>query len=488
MRRSLAAVALAAALSSLPAPARAEISFKLPPPEVATLVPLAALPLDKPPVPMPVPAVPPLPQAMPDIPLARSVSDPKSRPVAPLPPPRTLACNPVGTLFGVASELVECGRARYQRNELEAARTAFQSAERESGDRDIQREARYWLGETLLRLGNRASDVERSLVPVVQEDPRGDLGLFATHTLGWLALDQNDPARALPRFDTLLKGRIPVVLIPSARHGRALALYGLKRFGEARDEWQALMASNPPQPLAGELPFWLGDTLGRLGDYKGAVTRLKQYVAAGPGQPLGEAALLSLGWWSQEAGDPAEAVRAYRALLASYPQGNGVPWARAGLVEALLDQNDFIAAREEVRRIEAANKTSPLVLPSLLALRRWAADKGKTEEGQALDSDLLARTLDPATRAWVLLVSAEQARQAGNAGEARDRLELVRSGAQTPPAVKQQADLRLAQIDFDAREFGQAQAAAQAMLNQSLPEDLRAAALVLTGEIGRAHV
>ena len=60
----------------------------------------------------------------------------------------------------------------------------------------------------------------------------------------------NEPGRALARFESLLKGRMPVVLIPPARHGRALALYGLKRYAEARDEWVALLASNPPRPLA----------------------------------------------------------------------------------------------------------------------------------------------------------------------------------------------------------------------------------------------
>lgn len=461
-------------------PARAEIAFKLPPPEVNGLLPLAALPLDKPPVALSPASVPSLPQGLLELPPAKLVSDPARRPVAPLASPRMLACNPVGTVFGVASELVECGRARYQRGELEPARQAFQTAAQETNDRELQREARYWLGETLLRLG-RPAEVERYLAPVAQDDPRGDFGLFATHTLGWVALDMNDPGRALARFESLLKGRMPVVLIPPARHGRALALYGLKRYAEARDEWVALLASNPPRPLADEATFWLGDTLGRLGDAKGAVSRLKAFTAGGP-PPLTENALLSLGWWSRAAGQPADAVRAYRALLSAYPQSASAPWARAGLVQALLDQNDFAAAREEAKRLEASSKTSPLVLPTLLSLRRWAADKGKVEEGQALDTDLLARTLEPETRAWVLLLSGELARQAGNAGEARDRLELVRSAAVAAPAIVQQAELRLAQIDFDAREYAQAQTAVQALLDQPLADDVRAAALLLAAE------
>ena len=46
----------------------------------------------------------------------------------------------------------------------------------------------------------------------------------------------------------------------------------------------------------------------------------------------------------------------------------------------------------------------------------------------------------------------------------------------------QQAELRLAQIDFDAREYAQAQTAALALLNQPLADDVRAAALLLVAE------
>src|SRR5260370_38586064 len=99
--------------------AGAEMAMILPPPGPAALVPLASPPLDKPPVPLPAVALPPAPVGMPELPPAPMVGNLGERPVAPLAPPRFLACNPVGSLFGVASELIECGRARYQRGELD---------------------------------------------------------------------------------------------------------------------------------------------------------------------------------------------------------------------------------------------------------------------------------------------------------------------------------------------------------------------------------
>lgn len=482
MKRRAPALILALALLAAARPAGAEIAFKLPPPGLSGLLPLAALPLDKPPVALPPVAVPPPPQGLPALPSPRLASDILHRPVAPMPLPRTLACNPVGTVLGVASELLECGRARYQRGELEAARVALQGAAQSSSDRDVQREARYWLGETSLRLG-RTAEVERILLMVESDDPVGQFAPFATHTLGWVALDLNDPARALGYFDRLFKGRVPVTIIAHLRHGRALALYGLKRYPEARDQWAALLGGKEsiPGPLATEATFWLGETLGRLGDSKGAVARLSAFTASRP-QLLAADGLLGLGWWSRAAGQPQDAVKAYRSLLATYPQAaaQGL-WARAGLVQALLDLDDYRAAREEAGRLEGLDKAGTLALPTLLLVRGWAADKSRVEEARALDAELLARDLEPATRAWVLLLSGDLARQAGNPGEAHDAFELVRA-APVAPAVKHVAELRLAQLDFDARAFAQAQAAAQRLLGQPLDDDVRAAALVLGAE------
>ena len=480
-RRTLAFLLLGALLAGA-RPAEAEITFKLPPPALRGLLPLAALPLDKPPVALPPVATPPPPQGLPELPQPRLVSDIIHRPVAPLPLPRMLACNPVGTVFRVASELVECGRARYQRGELEPAREALQSAVQGSTDRDVLREARYWLGETLLRLG-RTTEVERVLLLVGQDDPYGEFAPFATHTLGWVALELNDPARALGYFDKLAKGRVPVTIIAHLRHGRALALYGLKRYAEAREQWSTLLGGREGVPglLAAEANFWLGDTLGRLGDYKGAVARLSVFTASRP-PLLVQDGLLSLGWWSRAAGQPRDAVRAYRSALSSYPQAPALAlWARAGLVQALLDLDDYPAAREEVGRLEALDKAGTLALPTLLIMRRWAADTSRIEEGRALDTELLARNLDPAARAWVLLLSGDLARLSGSPGEARDPFEMVRAAPAAAP-VKQAAEFRLAQLHFDAREFAQAQAAAQRLLGDALGDDVRAAALVLAAE------
>jgi len=475
------AVLVAALLALLGgATARAEISLMLPAPDVGALVPLAVPALDKPPVPLPAVPLPPAPQGMPELPPAPMVGHLGERPVAPLPPPRFLACNPVGNLLGVASELIECGRARYQRNELEEARAVLEKAAQFATERTQIREARYWLGETMLRL-NKPAEVERLMLQVQQDDPRGELGLYAAHQLGWVSLDLNKPDRALTYFDTLLKVGAPPAIISYARHGRGLALYGLKRYPEARDTWVGLLNQSAPRAVAWEGTFWLGDTLGRLGDPAGAVQRLQTFVSGGP-QVLIDSGLLRLGWWNRAAGQPLEAAKAYRGLLSAYPQSKEAAWARAGLVQALLDLDDYPAAREEAKKLEAMDRNGPLVVPVRLLISRWATEKGRFDEAREINDELLARTLDPATRSYVLALSAEASRAGGQVGEARDRFELVRS---TPgsPALAGYAALRLAQIDFDTREFTKARDGARKLqADTAAPAEMRAAALVLGGE------
>lgn len=471
----------AALLALLPgAPARAEIALILPPPDAAALVPLASPPLDKPPVPLPAVPLPPAPVGMPELPPAPMVGNLGERPVAPLAPPRFLACNPVGSLLGVASELIECGRARYQRGELDEARDVFERAVQAATERGQIREARYWLGETLLRLGKPA-DVERLMLQVQQDDPRGELGMYATHELGWVSLELGKPDRALTYFDTLLKTGAPPVLIPYARHGRGLALYGLKRYPEARDTWAGLLNQSAPRSVAWEGTFWLGDTLGRLGDYPGAVQRLQTFVSGGP-QVLIDSGLLRLGWWSRAAGQPLDAAKAYRGMLSAYPRSREAPWARAGLVQALLDLDDYTGARDEAKKLEQADRSGALVVPVRLMMSRWATEKARLDEAREINDDLLARTLDPATRSYVLTLSAETSRLNRQIDEARDRFELVRT-APGSPALAAYAALRLAQMDFDTREFARARDGARKLqADPAAPAEIRAAAGVLGGE------
>jgi tetratricopeptide (TPR) repeat protein len=473
----------ATAPASPPAPARTPPAAPrplLPPPDIVPALRLAAPPLDKPAVPLPALALPASPAPFPQLPPPAVASDLGLRPTLPMPSPRALACNPLGSVFGVASEQLECGRARYQKGELEPALAEFQAAMNKGGDRPVIREARYWAAETMLRLGRRDS-VATYLETVARENPRDDLGLYATHSLGWVTLERGDAQRALDIFQGFLRGSVTPQMVPTARHGRALALHALKRYPEARDEWTALLNGSLPRPLAAEASYWLGDTLGRLGDPSGAAQRLQIFTAAGP-QLLIESGLVRLGWWRREAGQPLDAVKSYRGLLVAYPNTREAPWARAGLVRALLDLDDFNAARDETQRLEALDKKGPLAVPVRLLLARHVVEKKLAGEAEGTFTELLGLDLDPPTRAYALALSAESLRQAGQTAEARDRFVAAHQGQGTAD-VRAFAGARLAQMDLEARELEQARTGAERLLAERTPTPpLRATAAIIAGE------
>lgn len=416
---------------------------------------------------------------MPELPHPRLTTDPARRPAAPLGAPRALACNPLGSVFGVGSELVECGKARLQRGDLDGSLESFRAAIDRSGSRDVVTEGRYWLAETLLRRGEREA-VEHHLSLVVSEDRGGELGLYAAHALGWLALERGDAARALGLFEPLVRGSVPADLAPYAQHGRALALYGLMRYPEARDQWMALLNLSLPRPLAAEASYWLGDTLGRLGEARAAVARLHVFAAAGPSHLI-QPGLLSLGWWSSQAGQPLEAVKVYRGLLNAYPDTREQLWVRFGLVRALVDLGDLEGASEEVSRVEALDSGGVATVPALLLVARAAAEATSAGPASATLEDLLRRDLGAATRAYVLLLGGDVSLHAGRSGETRSLFETVRAGA-GPPALRWHAAVRLGQMDLEARDFAAARDIAEGLLREQLPPEYRSAALVLAGE------
>ena len=481
MARTVLSCALALLLCA-PALA-AELPFRLAPPDLTQALTLVVPALDKPALTGSLAALPPSPQPLPPLPRARVETDLGQLPLAAAPPPRFLACNPLGTVLKVVSELVECGRARFQRGEYEDAREALDGAVKRATEAPLLNEARYWLGETLIRLG-RPEPAAQAMLFVMQADPRSDLGLNAALKYGWLTLMAKDPGRALATFDALAKSGPSVDLIPWTQYGRAVALYSLGRDAEARDVWTRLLRQSPPAPVAGESAFWLGDTLGRLGEYKEAVARLTAFTDAGP-RLLIDSALLRLGWWSRAAGQPLAAVQNYRGVMSAYPKMPEILWARAGLVLALLDLDDYAAALDEAQKLDAADKEGALGLPVLLAVDRWATEKRRADEARALEQGLLARNLEPATRAYVLLMGGEAEYQAGQMSEARSLFELVLARPGTP-ALGWYAGLRLAQVDLESREVAQARSRLSALLNEPLTPELRAACLALGGEAAYA--
>jgi tetratricopeptide (TPR) repeat protein len=450
--------------------------FLPPPPDLAPLVPFVTAPLDKPPVLADAP-LPPAPAELPTLPLAALSVPQGDKPVAFMQPPRTLPC--IGAWTGAATEALECGRARFQRAEYDDAAKALENAARPSSDREILREARYWLGETYYRL-NRFEEADWLFRQVAQDSPRPEWGVWALHSSGWTALRAGDATRARDAFTAVLTGPVPTPIEAWARHGLGLANYALGRHAEAEQAWALALQRGTPAQLGRDILFWHGEALGRIGESGRAEADLRRFIDGGA-HPLIPTAQLRLGWWALAARHASEALMAFRAYLA-HPQAvvaKEREWGEAGLALALLATGDWNGARDAAAALNA--RRSPLALPLLLRLTRTALDGPATAGVEPIVQDLLSATLTPPVRGWVLLVKGELDRAQGNRDEARTQFDLARQvSAGTPTAW--QAAFRLARTNFEVREFQQALSDLAPLANAPLPPELRVAVLIQQAE------
>lgn len=460
---------------ALVAAAPQPVPVELPPPDLAFLVPIAAAPLDKPDIAIPEVPMPDGPHGVPTLPPPPLVLDPTvAKPVFPIGAPE---CSRFRADFGNKAALIECGRERYAAGDYADAVKRLEQGLTKGPGRDEGRLARYWLAEAQYKL-DRVADADRGFQEVSREDSRDELAAFALHSSGWTALRLGETRRALEAFDGVLKRETvssPSLLV-SARHGRALALSYLGRHEEARPVWAALLPATPPS-LSREAMFWLGETLGRLRQYGAADEQLTRFTAGGA-HPLLNAGLLRLGWWRNAAGRSAEAAKAYRTVLANAGEFPEREWAQLGLVQAHLGAGDWAGARETAELMQ--ERPSPLAMPAAFAMVRWAAAKNPAA-AHALDQELLAKGLTPRERAWILFVEGEVFRAEGKRDDARTRYDLARM-ADPSGSLGWYARLRLAQLNFEFREFAQVQADTGVLLEQPIPVDLRGPALLLAGE------
>ena len=467
MRRTLALAAIWLVLAgAAPRP------VEPPAPDLARLIPFAEAPSEKPALTVELP-LPPPPVEMPAFPPAPPAPPTADKPIAFVHPPRALPC--IGSWLGVASESLECGRARFQRGELDDAAKALENATRKATEREQLREARYWLGETLWRL-DRTEQADWLFRQVAQDAPREELGAWALHGAGWSALRLREAARARDTFSALLSGPMPSPLDGWGRHGLALSHYALGRWEAADKEWTELESRGVPPALVRDVLFWHGDTLGRVGQPARGEIKLRQFTQGGA-HPFFPAGVLRLGWWALAAGHVPEALAAFRA----YSGSAETEWATAGLAQALLASGDWAEARKSVAALTA--RRSPLAYPLLFRLARAAAETSKPVDAEAVYQDLLGGRLDPPARAWVLLVKGEAQRAQGNRDDARTQFELAQKVAAGSPAAHQAA-VRQARVDFELREFRQAVSDLTPVLNAkpAPAPDVLLPALLLEGE------
>jgi tetratricopeptide (TPR) repeat protein len=445
------------------------------PPDLAPLVPWATAPLAKPAVQVPRVKLVPPPLTIAPISPATVRAPGAVKPMAPMLSPRALPC--VASLLRIASESLECARAKMVRGEYEEALRALDTALRAGGDREVMAESRYWYGEMLYLLGDYGR-ADRALQDALKDLAVPEYGPWALHASGWASLRLGDLPRAESLFRSLLGKPVPTPLDTWGRHGLGLSLYGLGRWAEAEKAWSEVLARRVPAGLERDLAFWHGEVLARMGQPERALPKLQAFTQGGQ-HPLLAAAQVRLGWLYLDLGRTTDAVAMFRAFLAGSGDLRDREWAEAGLALALVNSGDTEGAKRALPALDA--RRSALALPIRLRLAALALDAGRPAEAAAAVQETLAGNLSPAVRAWVLAVQGDVHAAQNERDEARTQFDLARS-AHPGSEVAQYATFRLAQTNFELREFAQATADLRPLLTVVSSPELRVAVLLFAGE------
>jgi tetratricopeptide (TPR) repeat protein len=486
-------------LSAAAAYATTPVPFTVPAPEITALVPFATPPFAKPSVTLMDPAVPSISiELLPTAPALAVTAPLAPRPVAALGADAPAGCDSAAA--GSASDLLACGRARLKNGAYDGAAQALQNAIRVAKDRDVIAKdrdvaakdrdvlirSRYWLGEALLRLG-KIADADAAFRQAASERGGNEYDAWSAHAAGWTALRLDDPARARDMFTRVLAGTVPPAIDGWARHGLGLSLYAAGQHAEAAQAWGELSRRTIPAEIASDVAFWYGDALGRIGDYARAEQQLRTFVnGARAGtireHPMLAAGIVRLGWWALAAGHPKESAATFKACFAS-ACGRGPKaeqdLAGAGLALALGASGDWNYGRGAARWLGA--RKSPLVVPISLRMMRVALDAKNSAEALAMAQEVLAGPVTTSVRAWVLMMKGEVLRRGGDRDEARTQYDLAQR-MDPGSDVGVYAAYRLAQGDFELREFAAAATGLDVLDHAKVAPDLRAGALLLQGE------
>lgn len=211
-----------------------------------------------------------------------------------------------------------------------------------------------------------------------------------------------------------------------ALYNQGFIYYETGRLDEAHDAYERALELDPSLPMA---YLHLGRIAALRGRHAEAVRRLEQGLEQLRGEHRREA-LLALGESYRALGRPAEAVDAYRSVLAQEPDDLE---ALVTLGRLLRDQGDGAGARQ---LLERARKVAPENPGAALELAGLARAEGDPDREKALYEEILRRS-GSAPEMWPVRVNlARVLVEQGSTAEARrifesvvDRLpELVRDG------------------------------------------------------------
>src|SRR5262245_32424146 len=337
--------------------------------------------------------------------------------------------------------------------------------------------------ERLWIVGARAFDdglsslSARMLDRLIERFPDNSHVPEATLLVGQARLSQKSFQSALEAFRRAQGLSPPPGRPGEPRFWEAETLFRMKRYSDAHDLYERVVADNGSSPIAPDALYGLAWTDLELKRREVAVADFRRLLSAHPDHATAASATYYLARTQVELKHPDEAVTLLRPFATKYPGNRLIPDSRYLLGQALIAAGDTREGLSELRAFVAAYPSHDLAPQA----RRLAADTVMKKGTKAELNDELKQLLaqSPATPeglydAGVLATKLGRPRDA-EAAWARLRKEFP------DHALTARASLEAAQAAFTRNAWKDASAFAQAATKSSEPA-VRAEALVLLGE------
>jgi TolA-binding protein len=336
--------------------------------------------------------------------------------------------------------------------------------------------------ERLWLVGEQASAdglhqlARRVLERFVAEYPNDARASSALLLLGRARLALGDGEKALDAFR-----RFRTVAPPAQRlEGRfweAEALYRIKRFAEARSAYDDVMRQNAASPLAADAAYGLALCELELRRPESAVKAFRDLIATWPEHAQVPSATFYLAQTLFDLKRYGDALPLLTGFATKYPKHRLVPDAQYLLGSTRLAAGEREAGVEDLKAFVAAYPSHPLAPAARQAITGTLAKHGNKTQQQSAYTQLMQQS--PATPDALY----DAGLIAGRLGQAQNQDAAWRRLRKEFPnhALAHQASLELARASFKKKSWGDAATQAKAA-SASNDDAVRAEALLLMGE------
>ncbi len=219
----------------------------------------------------------------------------------------------------------------------------LEQLKREFPNSSLNEEATFRIGELAYAQGEFDAAIKQYST-VVGTWPNGSFAPHSQYGLGWSYFKKQDFAKSVEATKTLSERYGQSELAAKGMYVRAMAQFQLAQYSAAADDVGVFLSSNPPVKDALDAQYLLGLAFAAQQKFAEAAQTYAAILSKDAKYADADKVLYELGWAHVELSQRAEAVAAFRRLAAEFPNSPLAVESLFRVGESLYDAGDFAEA------------------------------------------------------------------------------------------------------------------------------------------------